>query len=107
METEFVQVTSTVDNRDIAFLLVKRAVKQRLAACGRVSGPVSSVYWWKGDLNSSDEYRMDFKTTSASLGGLLEFLKASHTYENPEIVVTPIMGGSPEYLEWIRSETGG
>lgn len=98
-------MTSTVDRMDIAFLLVKRAVKQRLAACGRVSGPVSSVYWWKGDLNAEDEYLMVFKTTASAAGKLVEFLKDNHTYENPEVVVTPVIGGSEAYLEWIRSET--
>jgi periplasmic divalent cation tolerance protein len=106
VETEFVQVTSTVDREDIALLLVKRAVKSRLAACGRVSGPVSSFYWWKGSLQREDEYLMAFKTLAATAEKLLEFLKANHTYENPEILVTPIVGGSREYLDWLRGETG-
>lgn len=107
VETEFVQVTSTVDREDIASLLVKRVVRERLAACGRVSGPVASVYWWKGGLHREEEYLMVFKTTSSAAQKLVEYLKKNHTYENPEIVVTPITGGSAEYLDWLRSETRG
>ena len=107
VETEFFQVTSTVDREDIASLLVKRAVRERLAACGRVSGPVVSVYWWKGGLHREEEYLMVFKTTSSAVQRLVEYLKTKHTYENPEIVVTPITGGSPEYLDWLRVETRG
>ncbi len=106
METEFVQIISTVDREDIALLLVKRAVKSRLAACGRVIGPVSSFYWWKESLQSADEYLMEFKTLAAKADELVEFLKSNHTYENPEILVTPIIGGSREYLDWLRGETG-
>jgi len=107
VETEFVQVTSTVDREDIASLLVKRVVRERLAACGRVSGPVASVYWWKGGLQGEEEYVMVFKTTSSCAQKLVEYLKKNHTYETPEIIVTPISDGSPEYLEWLRSETRG
>jgi periplasmic divalent cation tolerance protein len=107
VETEFVQVTSTVDREDIASLLVKRVVRERLAACGRVSGPVVSVYWWKDGLHREEEYVMVFKTTTTSAQKLVEYLKKNHTYENPEIVVTPITGGSPEYLDWLRGETRG
>lgn len=107
VETEFFQVSSTVDREDIASLLVKRVVKERLAACGRVSGPVTSVYWWKDGLHREEEYLMVFKTTSMAVNKLVEYLKKNHTYENPEIVVTPISGGSAEYLDWLRVETRG
>ncbi len=100
-------MTSTVDREDIALLLVERAVKSKLAACGRVGGPVSSFYWWKGSLRREGEYLMEFKTRAAMADDLLGFLKSNHTYENPEILVTPIIGGSREYLDWLRGETGG
>ena len=105
METEFVQVTSTIDSEDGAALLVRKVVGARLAACGQVSGPVSSVYWWENSLQRDDEYLMVFKTTSLAASGLVEFLRRNHTYKNPEIVVTPIIGGSEDYLEWIGIET--
>ncbi len=99
-------MTSTVDREDIAALLVKRAVRDRLAACGSVSGPVTSTYWWKDNLNREVEYVMVFKTTATAAPKLIEFLRKSHTYENPEIIVTPITGGSADYMDWVRSETG-
>ena len=105
VETQFVQVTSTIDSEDTATLLVRKVVGARLAACGQVSGPVSSVYWWENSVQGEEEFLMVFKTTSLAAPGLVEFLKRNHPYENPEIVVTPIIGGSEDYLEWISSET--
>jgi periplasmic divalent cation tolerance protein len=34
-----------------------------------------------------------------------EFLAERHSYDEPEIVATPIVAGSPAYLGWIEDET--
>jgi periplasmic divalent cation tolerance protein len=36
---------------------------------------------------------------------LTDHLKKIHTYDVPEIVATPIEGGSAEYLSWVVDET--
>ena len=33
------------------------------------------------------------------------YIKENHSYDNPEITVTEISGGSREYLNWISAET--
>jgi hypothetical protein len=33
------------------------------------------------------------------------YINANHSYDLPEVMVTPIVGGSAEYLAWIASET--
>jgi periplasmic divalent cation tolerance protein len=38
---------------------------------------------------------------------LTEHIKANHSYDVPEIIATPIMGGSAEYLSWLVDETRG
>lgn len=39
------------------------------------------------------------------VSAVLELVKARHPYEVPGIPARPIVGGSPDYLEWIADET--
>ena len=47
------QVTTTLPDRDTANRLGRRLVEERLAACAQVVGPVSSVFWWQGEVESA------------------------------------------------------
>ena len=35
----------------------------------------------------------------------LQYVKAEHSYEVPETIAASIVGGSTEYLEWVRANT--
>jgi len=80
-------------------------VGKRLAACAQITGPVSSTYWWKGALESADEWRIDFKTRSKLYPALEQALKAVHPYDTPEIVAVPIGAGYDRYIAWLGNET--
>jgi periplasmic divalent cation tolerance protein len=104
MATHYV-VTTTTSTRDDATRLATAAVERRLAACGQVSGPITSVYWWQDHLETADEWLCTFKTSATALGPLQEALRSAHTYTTPEIVATAIEGGDRDYLAWIEAET--
>ena len=36
---------------------------------------------------------------------LADFLAERHSYDEPEIIATPIVAGWPAYLSWIEEET--
>jgi len=36
---------------------------------------------------------------------LVEEIKKIHPYDVPEVIIQPIIGGNPSYLEWIRNST--
>jgi periplasmic divalent cation tolerance protein len=102
---EYVTVTTTTDNDDEAERLANGAVTARLAACAQVSAPITSTYWWDGKVETATEYRVDFKTTAALAERLTEHLRSVHSYDTPEVIVTPILGGNPAYLAWVKAET--
>jgi periplasmic divalent cation tolerance protein len=54
----------------------------------------------------ADEHKLSIKTTAEIAGSLKAFIREHHSYELPEMIVTPIIGGTDDYLEWIHSETG-
>ena len=97
-------VTTTLSSRAQAAALAKAVVAARLAACAQMA-PIRSVYWWQGRVQSGAEVRVQFKTRQARVRELLAFIRARHPYELPEIIVTPILTGDPDYLAWIDRET--
>src|SRR5262245_40209634 len=100
-----VTVTTTTDSPDVADRISRTAVEARLAACGKVSGPVTSTYRWQGQVETATEWLVLFITTEAKTGPLIEHITALHPYDVPEVVVTPVIGGSPAYLDWVAAQT--
>lgn len=102
---DFLAVLTTTDAEDKARNLAATAVEKRLAACAQIDGPIRSVYRWEGRVATDTEWRVLYKTTAARYDELAAHIKSVHDYDTPEIIVTPITGGSDEYLSWLRSET--
>jgi periplasmic divalent cation tolerance protein len=98
------QVTTSVDSQPAAQALALGAVGGRLAACAQVSGPVTSTYWWQGEVQTSQEWTVLFKTTAQQYGALEVYLRQAHPYELPEILATAVVGGAADYLAWVRAE---
>jgi periplasmic divalent cation tolerance protein len=103
--SEYLQVQTTTDSRAEAIELARAAVEARLAACGQVAGPVTSTYWWNDELERSEEWFVFLKTPADRYDELAAFLGERHSYDEPEIVATPIVSGSASFLSWIRDET--
>ncbi|HEY7919693.1 MAG TPA: divalent-cation tolerance protein CutA, partial [Streptosporangiaceae bacterium] len=94
----YLQVQTTTDSRAEAVELGRGAVEARLAACAQVAGPVVSSYWWEGDLERAEEWLLLLKLPAARYQELADFLTQRHSYDEPEIVATPIVAGSAAYL---------
>lgn len=105
MDTSFVQVLTTVGDRQDAERIASRIVARRLAACVQIVGPVSSVFRWDGGVETANEWQCIAKTTREAAPALITELRVLHPYTLPEIVVIPILGGSTPYLNWIEEET--
>lgn len=106
MAENCVQVVTTTDSREKADRLASSAVESRLAACAQVIGPITSTFWWQGHVEAATEWVCILKTTAVRSDELMAHLRREHTYDTPEIVAIPIVGGNPGYLSWIARETG-
>jgi periplasmic divalent cation tolerance protein len=100
----FCVVTTTVDSADVAAQLADAVVRARAAACAQVSGPITSTYWWQGEVQTSTEWTVAFKSTATAYPRIFELISERHPYDVPEIICTPIVDGSPAYLDWLWSE---
>ncbi len=72
----------------------------------QVVGPISSRYRWQGAVERSTEWMCVAKTSAARYAELEAAIRELHSYEEPEIVATPIVAGSAGYLAWIGQGVG-
>jgi periplasmic divalent cation tolerance protein len=105
MADAYVQVTTTTDSRQEAARLAKSAVLERLAACAQLIGPIASTYWWEGEIESAEEWMVVFKTTADRFEELAELITENHSYDTPEVIATPVVAGSGDYLAWMSEQT--
>jgi periplasmic divalent cation tolerance protein len=98
-------ISTTLDSEAAAAELAGRLVEERLAACVQVTGPVASVYRWKGAVQRATEWHCVAKTSEGRLDATLKRIRALHPYDVPDIVAVPIVAGDPDYLAWIQAET--
>ncbi len=76
-------------------------IENKLGACVNVVKEVSSIYWWKGNIERDKESLLVVKTSASKFKELVEKVKEKHPYTVPEIIALPIVGGNPDYLSWI------
>lgn len=98
--TGCVVLSCAAGTRENADGIAAALVAERLAACVHVL-PIESHYRWKGVLHREQEFLMQADTTQQRVAAAEALIKRLHAYELPAITVTPITGGSAEYLAWI------
>lgn len=101
------QVVTTTATREEAAALADAVVARRLAACAQVAGPVESRYWWHDRVETATEWVCLAKTTTDRADALVAAIAEAHSYDEPEILVTRVDGGSAGYLRWIAAVVGG
>ena len=99
--SEYVQVLTTAGSEEEAGRIASLLVERRLAACVQVLGPIVSRYRWQGAIEEEREWQCLAKTTRAAYEAVEGAIREVHSYEEPEIVATPIVAGSAGYLAWI------
>src|ERR1043165_8869468 len=99
--TEFVQVLTTAGSEEEAGRIGELLVERRLAACVQIVGPITSRYRWQGAVEVEREWQCLVKTTRAAYEQVEAAIREVHSYDEPEIIATPIVAGSAGYLAWI------
>ncbi|MGE0068552.1 MAG: divalent-cation tolerance protein CutA [Solirubrobacterales bacterium] len=102
MTTEHLQVLTSAGSEAEAAAIAAGLVELRLAACVQVIGPIASTYRWQGAVEAAREWQCLAKTTAERFQEVEAAIRMLHSYEEPEIIATPIVAGSPGYLAWIE-----
>ena len=104
MPLPVVLMLTTLPDSASAQKLAQAALDARLAACVTELGQVRSHYRWKGEVETSDEIQLLFKTSAARSLELERFILASHPYETPELLSWQA-SASNAYGQWVETET--
>ena len=96
----FITAASTDEARRIAGMLLN----QKKAACVNIVPRVSSLFWWQDKIDSAQESLLIVKTKTSLLNEIITLVRQVHSYDVPEIIALPIVGGNQDYLDWIGRE---
>ena len=102
--SEYVVVFVTTGAAEESALISKVLLEQGKAACVSIVKGVNSMYRWNGKIDSASEELLIIKTRAALLDEIIRIVKEIHTYDVPEIIALPIIGGSRDYLDWLGKE---
>ncbi len=100
-KTDRIIVLITAGSEEEAHRIAESLVKGKKAACVNIVPRVDSLFWWEGKLDSARESLLLVKTKASLFPEIVELVKRTHSYEVPEIIALPIIGGSEDYLKWL------
>ncbi len=104
MKEEYIQIFTTIENKEDAEKIAKSLIEKRLAGCIQIIGPISSIYWWKNKIETSQEWLCIIKSKKNLYEEIEKSIKEIHPYEIPEIIAMPIISGNKDYLKWLDNE---
>lgn len=98
-------VLVTAPDVETAAELGRTLVTEHLAACVNVVPGVRSIYRWEGSVEDETEALLVIKTQATRCQALAARVKELHPYDLPEVLELLVSGGSPAYLDWVRTES--
>lgn len=99
-------VMVTASSQEEASAIAQALVKAQIAACVSIT-PIQSIYTWKGEIQTDQEWQLIIKTDLSKFTTLEAKVNELHSYEVPEIIAIPILKGSQPYLRWIDEQVIG
>lgn len=103
---DLVEVRVSAPDEETAQALASSLVHSRLVACAQVLGPMTSTYWWQGQVETAQEHLVLAKTTADRFEAIRERIASEHPYDNPEILAVPVASAAPLYAAWLRESLG-
>ncbi|MEL6371777.1 MAG: divalent-cation tolerance protein CutA [Pseudomonadota bacterium] len=93
-----------INDAEIAERLARHLVKNGLAACVNIHGPVRSVFRWDGQVDIAEEVVMVIKVSDEALATCREALIDQHPYDTPAIIVIDVNQDESHqaFLDWVR-----
>jgi periplasmic divalent cation tolerance protein len=98
-------VLTNAPDRAVARRIADALIERKLAACVNMLAECTSVYRWKGGIETATEVPLMIKTRSEIYDDVEAAIRGLHPYELPEIIAIPVERGSPDFLDWVNAQT--
>jgi periplasmic divalent cation tolerance protein len=102
-----VLVLITASSGEEAAKIATALVDEHIAACVNIVPEVRSLFFWEGRTQDAREALLICKSRQPLLEKLIRRVKSLHSYAVPEIIALPIIGGSRDYLDWLKETVRG
>ena len=102
--TDVIQISTTTPSRNDAEKIAQHLLQAKLAACIQITGPLTSKYWWDGNIESAEEWLCTIKTRGDVFARVERAIRENHPYDEPEIIAVPVIDGSEGYIRWVKDE---
>lgn len=99
-------ILSTAGSPDEGERIAHALVEQRLAACVNIVPKLTSVYRWEGKIETASEVLVLIKTSAALVERAETVLRATHSYQIPEVLVFSPQSGDADYVDWLLQSVG-
>jgi len=97
----YIVVFITVSNKKEAVKIAKGLLTAKLVACVNIVDKVESFFRWEGRVDHAKEFLLIAKSSRRKFGEIIKMVKSLHSYDVPEIIGLPVIGGNKSYLDWI------
>jgi len=101
---DFVVIYTTTCSKEDAKRISKHLVEEKLAGCVQITGPIQSTYRWDDNIEIDEEWLCSIKSRKDLIVEVEKAIRKIHPYDVPEIVALPIIGGSDDYLTWLKDQ---
>jgi periplasmic divalent cation tolerance protein len=92
----------TCADKKEAGLISRHLVKKKLVACVNIVDRIKSFFWWQKKIDSAREVLLIAKSKKSLLRKVISQVKSLHSYQVPEVIALPIVGGNRDYINWIN-----
>jgi periplasmic divalent cation tolerance protein len=106
-EAEHLVALVTAGSEQEARLIARALVESRLAACVNIVPGITSIYHWQDRVQEDQEWLLVVKTRRDVLDALIKQVLRLHSYDVPEIIALPLVGGSEAYIRWLDGRVLG
>jgi periplasmic divalent cation tolerance protein len=94
----------TASNREEAISIAYELLGARLIACANIVDGAFSLYHWEGEIERKAEALIIAKTLQSKIEAVTARVKKASSYDCPCVVALPIVGGNPEYIDWLKAQ---
>jgi periplasmic divalent cation tolerance protein len=79
-------------------------LNEKLIACANRLSPAISYHSWEGEIDTSEEHPVLFKTSAACADAAMARIGELHRHEVPAIISWPAEKANPLFAAWIREQ---
>ncbi len=104
-DQDVLMVYTTFPDEQSAKRVARELVARKLAACANISGAMTSIYEWQGEMMEEGEVAVLLKTVRPLFDELSYELCKRHPYETPVVVGLDAAHVEESYLAWLQDQT--